>query len=106
MEDQKVSWEFMREHILPRLTDLEEEVRLLRKVCWPVCQALTEPNQISNMKDRKTFLAQGGARDLEEVSMLLRKKSEIYHTLGKQGGLLQEESSHLAKFFNNTNAEA
>jgi len=26
----------IRENLLPRITELEEEVRLLRKVCWPV----------------------------------------------------------------------
>ena len=32
----------LREIILPRLCDLEQEVQLLRKTTWPVCQAMRE----------------------------------------------------------------
>jgi hypothetical protein len=95
MEDQKVSWEFVRDHVLKRLTDLEEEVRLLREVCWPVCQALTEPNQLANIQHKRTFLLKGGARHMDEVKMLLKKKSKMYHSLGKQGGLLSEECARV-----------
>ena len=62
----------IRENILPRLTDLEEEVRLLRKVTWPVCQGLREMNQLDDIKAKREFL-----RDLDssEIRMLLRRKS-------------------------------
>lgn len=92
MEDQKVSWEFVRDHVLKRLTDLEEEVRLLREVCWPVCQALSEYSQISNTSEKQNFLKQGGTRDTDEMIMLLKRKAKLYHVLQKQsGGLLSEE---------------
>jgi len=92
MEDQKVSWEFVRDHILVRLTDLEEEVRLLREVCWPVCQAMSEYSQISNTSEKQKFFKHGGTRDTDEMIMLLKRKAKLYHVLQKQsGGLLNEE---------------
>jgi len=43
----------VRENILPRLTELEEEVRLLRKVTWPVCQRLTEVRLLAQLFDNE-----------------------------------------------------
>ena len=37
--------ELIKENILPRLTQIEQEVRELRRVCWPVCQSLRETSQ-------------------------------------------------------------
>jgi hypothetical protein len=70
----------IRENILPRLTDLEQEVRLLRKVTWPVCQGLRESGQLDDIRAKREFL---GDLDPEEIRMLLRRKST--------GSLLREE---------------
>lgn len=94
-EDQKVSWEFVRDHVLSRLTNLEEEVRLLRKVCWPVCQAMSEPHQLADMQNKSEFL-----RFLEEdeVHHLLKKKAKMYHMIDKKAvSLLNEEISQLLR---------
>tara|TARA_Y100000385_G_C12707612_1_gene473205 strand:- start:155 stop:463 length:309 start_codon:yes stop_codon:yes gene_type:complete len=63
--------ELVKEHILPRLTQLEEEVRLLREVTWPVCQALREKSQLSDKSEFMRLL------DDEEVVKLLKIKQEI-----------------------------
>ena len=34
--------EFLKDHLVPRLTELEEEVRLLRKITWPICQNIRD----------------------------------------------------------------
>jgi hypothetical protein len=47
--------ELIRENILPRLTELEEQVRLLRKVTWPVCQSLRELKD-HELKNKREFL--------------------------------------------------
>jgi len=70
----------IRENILPRLTDLEQEVRLLRKVTWPVCQGLRESGQLDDIRAKREFL---GDLDPDEIRMLLRRKST--------GSLLREE---------------
>ena len=57
---------------MPRITELEEEVRLLRKVCWPVCQRLTEKHALGDIESKREFLER---LDDEEVWMLLRRKS-------------------------------
>jgi hypothetical protein len=65
----------IKENILPRLTDLEEEVRLLRKVTWPVCQRLTEKHQMDDLESKYEFLKY---LDMSEIEMLLRRKSESH----------------------------
>jgi hypothetical protein len=63
----------IKENILPRLTQLEEEVRLLRKYTWPVCQSLAESNALGDIQDKSEFLKQG-VRDTDEALMLLARK--------------------------------
>ena len=43
----------LRENILPRLTELEENLRLLRKVAWPVCQRLNEKGPMSDIEAKR-----------------------------------------------------
>ena len=92
------TWEFAREHILPRLTQLEEEVRLLRKFCWPLVQALREENQLGDLEAKKEFL-RGSCRDLEDVKDLLREKALISQKLFRPrystSHLTQEEIDRL-----------
>ena len=85
--------ELLRDNILPRLTDLEEQVRLLRKVTWPVCQGIKEKTQLDDIVFKREFLA-NLSRD--EIIMLLTCKSkgllfEECHKLDLQ--LLQTTSS-------------
>ena len=77
--------ELLRDIVLPRLTNLEEQVRLLRKVTWPVCQGIKEKSQLSDITSKKEFLS---SLDPEEVSLLLRLKSK---------GLLKEELALLTQ---------
>jgi len=68
----------VKDHILPRLTDLEEEVRLLRKVTWPVCQRQIETSPLSDTESKREFF-----RHLsdEETLELLRLKSRLPNSL-------------------------
>jgi hypothetical protein len=34
----------LKDNIIPRLTDLEVEIKALRRVTWPVCQSQLETN--------------------------------------------------------------
>jgi hypothetical protein len=63
--------ELMKDHVLPRLTQLEEEVRLLREVTWPVCQALREKSQLDDKAQFMKFLPE------EEVVKLLKLKHDV-----------------------------
>ncbi len=63
----------VRENILPRLTELEEQVRLLRKVTWPVCQRLTEKGPLSDIESKREFLK---FLDDDEVWALLKAKAQ------------------------------
>jgi hypothetical protein len=71
--------ELLRDNIVPRLTNLEEQVRLLRKVTWPVCQGIKEKSQLSDIASKKEFLSN---LDPAEGMLLLKLKSK---------GLLTEE---------------
>ena len=68
--------ELIKDNILPRLTQLEEEVRLLRKYTWPVCQSLSESNALCDIQDKSEFLKQG-VRDTDEALMLLSRKWDL-----------------------------
>ena len=66
--------ELVKDHILPRLTQLEEEVRLLREVTWPVCQALRERSQLDDKTQFMRLLHD------DEITRLLKLKNEISKT--------------------------
>jgi hypothetical protein len=66
--------ELVKDHILPRLTQLEEEVRELRLVTWPVCQSLRETSQLTDIKNKKRFLCM---LDKDEIELLLREKAIV-----------------------------
>lgn len=69
--------EFQR-HVLKRLTDVEEELRELREVTWPVCQAkLDENNNLKNINQKRSLLRW---LDRDEVARLLRLKGRIMGT--------------------------
>jgi hypothetical protein len=66
--------ELVKDHILPRLTQLEEELRELRLVTWPICQSLRETSQLTDIKNKKRFLC---LLDEDEVQLLLREKAVV-----------------------------
>ena len=66
--------ELIRDVILPRLTQLEVEVRELRRVTWPVCQSLRETSQLTDIQNKKKFLA---ILDECEAHLLLREKASV-----------------------------
>ena len=68
--------ELIKDNILPRLTQLEEEVRLLRKYTWPVCQSLSEQSALENIEDKREFIEQG-TRDRGEAQLLLTRKWDL-----------------------------
>ncbi len=63
----------LRDNILPRLTELEENLRLLRKVAWPVCQRLMEKGPLSDIEAKREFLR---FLDDDEVWALLKAKAQ------------------------------
>jgi hypothetical protein len=66
--------ELIKDVILPRLTQLEIEVRELRRVTWPVCQSLRETSQLTDIKNKKKFLE---ILDDCEVHLLLHEKAAV-----------------------------
>ena len=66
--------ELVKDNILPRLTQLEEEVRELRLVTWPVCQSLRETSQLTDTRNKKRFLCM---LDMDEIELLLREKAAV-----------------------------
>ena len=67
--------EEFQKHVLERLTNVEEELRELREVTWPVCQAqLDEKNNLKNIFQKKTLLRW---LDVDEIKKLLRSKGIV-----------------------------
>ena len=60
--------EFVVHHLLPRLTDLEMEVNLLRKFTWPACaMAYEKSSQMDNIQAKKSSLMNVHPDDIKEL---------------------------------------
>lgn len=69
-----MSEEFLRTHILPRLDQLEHEVKTLREVTWPVCQGLRETHgPFQFIKEKRKFFKTLFKEDA--IDLLKRKAS-------------------------------
>ena len=81
--DNKIINDFRKlviENVLPRLTDLEEEVRLLRKVTWPVCQSLREVSQLDDLHNKRAFLFHLTEDESKELLIAKSKLRGKYQT--------------------------
>lgn len=96
---------FIREHLLPRITQLEEEVRTLRHVTWPVCQVMQEKWATDQIPEKWKFL---NHLDAEETRYLIRQKQAVKPRLSEKGvklgagqwGGMREEWDSLVEFSN------
>jgi hypothetical protein len=86
--------ELIRDVILPRLDNLEEQMRELRRVTWPVCQSLREKSQLTDIENKKRFMSM---LSKEELTMLLQEKAKISsHSLEySTSSFISEESTKL-----------
>lgn len=66
--------EFMKDHILPRLTEVECQLQDLRTVTWPVCQNIIEKSPLEKIEMKRKFLYH---LDDEDAKNLLKLKHNI-----------------------------
>ena len=66
----------IRDVLIPRITNLECDLRDLRKITWPVCQSLKENSQLTDIDSKRLFLE---CLDDQEVKDLLKEKAEFSH---------------------------
>ena len=64
----------IRDVLIPRITNLECDLRDLRKITWPVCQALKEHSQLTDVDSKRLFME---CLDDNEVKDLLKLKAEF-----------------------------
>jgi len=62
----------VRDNLLPRITQLEQELCELRWVTWPVCQSLREVSQLNDLKTKQRFLS---LLDYDVAMRLLHEKA-------------------------------
>jgi len=91
----------IKDHILPRLTQLEQEVLFLRRVTWPVCQAIRETSQLDDIQIKRIFAM--CLRDHDEMKYLLNEKNYLSQKYGTQvtmssANLIAEEADRVLKF--------
>ena len=86
--------ELLKDNIIPRLTNLEIEVRYLREVCWPVCQGLREKTQLSDIENKKIFLKES-TDSIEEIKNLLSEKQKINQKLKVSTAQFTEEEFNM-----------
>jgi hypothetical protein len=91
--------DFVKDHIIPRLTQLEIEVMYLRRVTWPICQSLRETSQLSDTEMKKKVLE---LLDVDEVTLLLIEKARVSRRPLElsTGNLLQEELDKILPYCN------
>ena len=96
---------FIREHLLPRITQLEQEVYHLRRVTWPVCQALREKWATDEIPEKWKVL---GMLHSEDARQLVNTKQMVKPNLARNGikfpcggwGGMREEWDALVEFGN------
>ena len=76
--------------LIPRISQLEEELRLLREVTWPVCQSLRETSQLTDIENKKRFLS---TLDSAEIEFLIQEKARV------SARPLEYSTSHLIEKF-------
>jgi hypothetical protein len=65
----------LKDNIIPRLTDLEVEIKALRRVTWPVCQSQLETSgPFQGLAEKKRFFMNLYE---DEVYELLKLKARI-----------------------------
>jgi hypothetical protein len=63
----------LRENLLPRLDNMENELRELREATWPYCQAQRDGKSVfHNMREKRTLLRW---LQVDEIRKLLRRKA-------------------------------
>ena len=73
--------------IMQRLTNVEEELKELREVTWPVCQKILDRgNELNNIENKIFFFKD---LDPDECKKLLKLKNKLMHPWG--GGLVSQE---------------
>jgi hypothetical protein len=76
------AYDLMRLIVLPRLRQLEEEVRVLRKHTWPYVQAKKETSYMDDIESKREFF---NLLDDNTALELLRLKSKYSRNPGLQG---------------------
>lgn len=77
-----------------RVRILEHELRLLREICWPVCQLYREQSQLSNITEKKKVL---DGLPLDEAFALLKSKNKLAPNTELRKGRLNEEWELISK---------
>lgn len=70
-----MSEDFVKNFLLPRLDQLESEVKVLREITWPVCQALREEGDpLKDSHEKRRFFQ---FLFKEEALELLKRKAQF-----------------------------
>ena len=88
MQDLKTRIDTMERVLNTRIDIVERDLRLLRDVCWPVCQLYREQSQLSNITDKKKVL---NNLPNDEAFSLLKAKNKIAPNMELRKGRLNEE---------------
>ncbi len=87
----------IRDVLIPRITNLECDLRDLRKITWPVCQSLKEKSQLTDIDSKRLFLEcldENEVQDLLKTKALFSKEEEVKMSTYQ---FLNEEYNELIK---------
>ena len=89
----------IRDVLIPRITNLECDLRDLRKITWPVCQSLKENSQLTDIDSKRLFLeclAENEIKELLKIKALFSKEGTVKMSTYQ---FLNEEYNELIKVF-------
>lgn len=66
--------ELLKDNILPRISELEYQLRMLRFNTWPVCQSLKERSQITDIQTKRKFM---NGLSTDEITELVLEKAAV-----------------------------
>ena len=90
----------VKDVLIPRITNLECDLRELRKVTWPICQALKETSQLSDIDNKKQFLECLENIEIQELLKIKAQFSQSGEITNTTSHLLNEEYNKLVKVIN------
>jgi hypothetical protein len=79
----------IKDVLLVELLNQKEEIKKLREVTWPICQALKETSQLGDIAEKIYFLNE---LDQNEIIHLVNEKSKF-----SSKGKISSSTSHLTQ---------
>lgn len=84
---------FLRECVIPELTQLRLEIMALRKAVWPYVQAQKEINQLDDIEGKAAVMRDLDDEDIRELLVLKAKHAKSFNLQKREYELIKKSLS-------------